>query len=109
MLLSRSAFPRAQWTVIRRDIACYGSRASRSFYGLYDACVPPTASYACEVWGCYAFGGPNERSALQQQHLKALKQILGVRSTVSTEVVMERGACEAPCSTLVAEGSQILE
>ena len=58
---------------------------------VYDACVPPTASYGCEVWGCYSFPVASSvlHASLAQQHLQTLKHILGVRSTVITHVLWQ--------------------
>ena len=58
---------------------------------MYDACVPPTASYGCEVWGCYTFPATCAalRASLSQQHLQTLKHILGVRSTVNTHILWQ--------------------
>ncbi len=80
------------WALLRRQ---YGRLSCASSVGLllrvYDACVPPTASYGCEVWGCYTFPAASSalRASLAQQHLQTLKHILGVRSTVNTHVLWQ--------------------
>ena len=82
----------AAWALLRRQ---YGRLSCASSVGLllrvYDACVPPTASYGCEVWGCYSFPAASSvlRASLAQQHLQTLKHILGVRSTVNTHVLWQ--------------------
>lgn len=57
---------------------------------LYHACVPPTASYGCEVWAPYRVVGKarNYRNALESSHLQMLRRICGVRSTVSTDILL---------------------
>ena len=84
-----------------KDDGCLGAAQAAvwqvimCFIGLllrvYDACVPPTASYGCEVWGCYSFLAASSvlRAPLAQQHLQTLKHILGVRLTVNTHVLWQ--------------------
>ena len=80
----------AAWALLRRQ---FGRLSCASSIGLllrlYDACVPPTASYGCEVWGCYTFPAASAalRASLTQQHLQTLKHILGVRLTVNTHTI----------------------
>ena len=82
----------AAWALLRRQ---YGKLSCASSVGLllrlYDVCVPPTASYGCEVWGCYTFPAASAalRASLAQQHLQTLKHILGVRSTVNTHTLWQ--------------------
>ena len=82
----------AAWALLRRQ---YGNVSCASSVGLllriYDACVPPTASYGCEVWDCYSFPTASSAShaSLAQQHLQSLKHILGVRSTVHTQLLWQ--------------------
>ena len=82
----------AAWALLRRQ---YGRLSCASSVGLllrvYDACVPPTPSYGCEVWGCYTFSATCAalRASLSQQHLQTLKHILGVRSTVNTHILWQ--------------------
>ena len=82
----------AAWALLRRQ---YGRLSCAASVGLllrlYDVCVPPTASYGCEVWGCYTFPAASTalRASLAQQHLQTLKHILGVRSTVNTHVLWQ--------------------
>ena len=57
---------------------------------LYDVCVPPTASYGCEVWGLRPMpGGAMQRAKgkLEQAHIKILRQIAGARTTVATAIL----------------------
>ena len=71
----------------------YGDISCTSSVGLllwvYDVCVPATASYGCEVWPCWRFptSVSAQRAVLPKLHLKILKQILGVRKTVHTDIV----------------------
>ena len=89
----------AAWALLRRQ---YGRLSCASSVGLllrlYAVCVPPTASYGCEVWCCYTFPTASSalRASLAQQHLQTLKHILGVRSTVNTHVFMAGSASQAP-------------
>ena len=58
---------------------------------LYNACVPPTALYASEVWGPYRLSAPtaHARDALGRSHLQILRQVSGVRSTVATAILLK--------------------
>ena len=66
-------------------------RQSVYCFRVYDACVPPTASHGCEVWGCCTFPAASAalRASLTQQHLQTLKHILGVCLTVNTHTVWQ--------------------
>ena len=58
---------------------------------LYGVCVPPTASYGCEVWGLRKLRGVAVRKArdqLQQAHIKILRQIAGARTGVATAILL---------------------
>jgi hypothetical protein len=57
---------------------------------LYSACVPPTASYGCELWAPYRVVGKarNYRNALESSHLQMLRSVCGTRSTVSTDILL---------------------
>ena len=80
----------AAWALLKRQ---YGNLSCTSSVGLllrvYDVCVPATASYGCEIWACQRFpaGAAPQRAALPKLHSQILKQILGVRKTVPTELV----------------------
>ena len=79
----------AAWALLKRQ---YGNLPCTSSVGLllrvYDVCVPATASYGCEVWACQRFpaAARTERAVLPRLHLQILKQILGLRKTVPTEL-----------------------
>ena len=58
---------------------------------LYDACVPPTASYGCEVWGLRPLptGAPRmARDSLASSHLKLLRGIARVPTSVHTAILL---------------------
>ena len=58
---------------------------------LYEACVPPTASYGCEVWGLHRLApGASRlgRAALATSHLKVLKEIARVPTSVHTNMLL---------------------
>ena len=58
---------------------------------LYEACVPPTASYGCEVWGLHKLspGVSREgRAALATLHLGYLKEIARVPVSVHTSMLL---------------------
>lgn len=85
------------WALLQKQ---YGNLRCASSLGLllqlYDVCVPPTASYGCEVWGFRKLPGVDDRKAreqLQQAHVKILRQIAGARATVATAILFrELGA-----------------
>ena len=59
---------------------------------LYDACVPPTASYGCEVWGLRSLPAGDSRrgrAALASSHLKILKDIAGVPTSVHAAILLK--------------------
>lgn len=59
---------------------------------LYDACVPPTACYGCEVWGLRSLPAGDSkkgRAALASAHLKILKDIAGVPNSVHTAILLK--------------------
>jgi hypothetical protein len=57
---------------------------------LYNICVPPTASYGCELWAPYRLTGSTKghRDALEFSHLQMLKNICGARFTVPTAILL---------------------
>ena len=57
---------------------------------LYNVCVPPTASYGCELWAPYRLTGSTKghRDALEFSHLQMLKNICGARFTVPTAILL---------------------
>ena len=80
----------AAWAVLRRQYA--GMRCSVSvslMLRLYKACVPPVASYGCEIWSQLAMPQPmkKHREALSQKHNQILCSIAGLRSTTSRDVL----------------------
>ena len=76
---------------------------------LYDACVPPTASYGCEVWGLRSLPAGDSRrgrAALASSHLKILKDIAGVPTSVHAAILLKELNQQ---KALVAAHSQVLE
>ena len=76
---------------------CGGIRCEESLdllISVFEACVPPTASYGCEVWSVFAGGQGSlirtpERRKLSKLHLTQVKQLLGVRKTTPTSVLWQ--------------------
>ena len=59
---------------------------------LYDACVPPTGSYGCEVWGLRELPAgeyKKGRDALGTLHLRVLKELATVPTSVSTDMLLQ--------------------
>ena len=58
---------------------------------LFEACVPPTASYGCEVWGLHGlYPGVSRkgRAALATCHVKLLKWLARVSALVRTSILL---------------------
>ena len=59
-------------------------------FRVYEACAPPTSAYGCEIWGFQRF--PQQvrilRKDLVTSHLQMLKEITGVRSSTSTNILL---------------------
>ena len=62
---------------------------------LYEACVPPAASYGCEIWGLRKMppGLAAKRRALSQGHLNILRQITHLRKSTPPYIVFSE--CDA--------------
>ena len=79
------------WALLQRQ---YGRLQCLSSVGLlpriYMVCVPPTASYGCEVWGHYKLqsAAAASREALAKSHLHILRQISGVRSSTAVLILL---------------------
>ena len=59
---------------------------------LSDACVPPTASYGCEVWGLRELPAGEYRKgrdAFGTSHLRVLKELAIVPTSVSTDMLLQ--------------------
>ena len=81
----------AAWGLLQKQFRQLQCAASVGLlFRLYKACVPPTALYGAGVWGPYRLPPPigQRRAALLRSHLQMLKQIAGVRSTVSTAILL---------------------
>ena len=81
----------AAWAMLKRQ---YGRLQCLSSVGLlfrlYTACVPPTACYGAEVWGPYPFPGvvTAARQGLAKIHLQILRELSGVRGSVSNAILL---------------------
>ena len=79
------------WALLKRQ---YGRLQCLASVGLmfrvYEACVPSTASYGCEIWGFQPF--PQQyrilRKSLITSNLQMLKEITGVRGSTSTDILL---------------------
>ena len=58
----------------------------------YHACVPPVATYACELWGVRNLPTPlrKQRSQLERSHVQILRRIACVRATVPAPNILTR-------------------
>ena len=80
------------WAQLKRH---YGRLQCSTSVGLlmrlYSACVPSTASYGCEVWGLRRLRGDSKRGrdALGTSHLRILKQLAALPSSVSTALLLQ--------------------
>lgn len=80
----------AAWALLRRQFAGLHCATSIGLLlRVYQACVPPVASYACELWGHRTLPAPlkADRARLDQSHALILRKIVGLRGTVSAAVV----------------------
>ena len=80
----------AAWALLQRQFGKL--QCSTSVWLLlrvYDVCVPPTASYACELWALRAMSAEHRkaRDGMASKHIKILRQIGGVRTAVPTAVL----------------------
>jgi exonuclease III len=59
------------------------------FLDLFSACVTPTACYGCEVWSFLALPTAEQklRNKVRLSQVRMLREIAGVRSTVSTAIL----------------------
>ena len=80
------------WAQLRRR---YGKLQCSMSVGLllqlYDACVPPTASYGCEVWGLRALPAGDRRKArapLGSAHFRILREIPAVPTSVHQAILL---------------------
>ena len=88
-MLKRNMF--GAWALLKRQ---YGRLQCLASVGLmfrvYEACVPPTAAYGCEIWGFQQL--PQQfrilRKDLVTSHLRMLKEITGVRGSTSTDILL---------------------
>jgi hypothetical protein len=80
------------WALLKRQ---YGRLQCLSSVGLmltaYEACVPPTAAYGCEIWGFLQFSQQHSahRLELATSHLQMLKEMAGVRTSTPTDILLE--------------------
>ena len=79
------------WALLKRQYGRLQCLTSVGLmFGVYKACVPPTAAYGCEIWGFQQF--PQQfrilRKDLITSHLQMLKEITGVRGSTSTDILL---------------------
>jgi hypothetical protein len=80
----------AAWALLRRQFAGLGCASSVGLMlHLFQACVPPVASYACEVWGHCRLPPAlkADRTRLVQSYHQILRQILGLRRTTPAAIL----------------------
>ena len=80
------------WALLRRQ---YGNlqcvRSVGLLLHLYNACVPPTGSYGCEVWGLRflpASVSRKSRDALGSSHIQILRALATVPTSVSVVLLL---------------------
>lgn len=81
----------AAWALLKRQ---YGRLQFLASVGLiftvYKACVPPAVAYGCEIWGFQLC--PKQYSMMRldlvTSHLHLLKEISGVRSSSSRDILL---------------------
>ena len=61
-------------------------------FRVHMICVPPTASYDCEMWGRYKLTAAiaASRQALAKSHLHILRQISGDKSKTAVSVLLAK-------------------
>ncbi len=89
---------RASWALLRRQYA--GLHCSASVHlllKLYRICVPPVASYACELWGVRDLPPAMRvsRGRLNATHLSILRSLSGLRHSTPSAIVFSETQ-EAP-------------
>ena len=81
------------WAQLRQQYGkLHCSMSAGLLLRLYEACVPPTASYGCEVWGLRSLPGGDSRrgrAALASSHLKILRDIAGVPTSVHGAILLK--------------------
>ena len=80
----------AAWALLRRQFAGLNCAASLALQlSVYQACIPPVASYASEVWGHRPLSASlrADRDRLHQSHALILRRIAGLRRTVPAAIV----------------------
>ena len=96
-MLKRKMF--AAWALLKRQ---YGRLQCLSSVGLmfriYEACVPPAAAYACEIWASQRFSQAFSIAKLDlvTSHLQLLKEITGVRGSTSTDILLAELGLKSP-------------
>ena len=81
----------AAWALLQKQFRQLKCAASIGLlFRLYKTCVPPTALYGAGVWGPYRLPPPLGQccATLMRSHLQMLRQIAGVRSTISTDILL---------------------
>jgi hypothetical protein len=83
------------WAALQREYAGLHCGVSLSLlFRVHQACVPPVASYGCELWGLRVMPSrlTAARDRLTTGHVNMLRQILGLRkSTPHAIVFLESG------------------
>ena len=80
----------AAWALLRRPFAGLNCAASLGLQlSVYQACIPPVASYASELWGHRPLSASlqADRDRLDQSHALILRRIAGLRRTVPAAIV----------------------
>ncbi len=79
------------WAALQRQYAGLNCGVSLSLLlRVHQACVPPVASYGCELWGLR--GMPSRLARARQKlaigHINMLRQITGLRKSTPHEIVL---------------------